>query len=294
MTTEQQPSDAELISAVRGGDTTAYGELLHPPRRGGPPAGAPAGLGRRRRRPGLRGVRQGAGRRSSAAAARTWPSAPTCSPRYAACTSTGARRGPAARRPTTSTPFDHGVPFRDTAVEGFENQAAAARVHVAARAVAARAVAHRGRGAPARRGQPAARLGRNAVAALAYRAREGLRQAFLTMHAQDAEDDACAWTQDNLGAYIRDGRRASATRSRSRAHIDECRRCMGIYLELVGGQHQPLRRPRPARARQRRRRRTSAARAARRAWRPGRACSAGSATSSAATPRPSPWPGPRP
>ena len=71
----------------------------------------------------------------------------------------------------------------------------------------------------------------NSVSALAYRAREGLRQAFLNMHAQDAEDDACAWTQDNLGAYIRNA--ASKRDSvKVRAHIDECRRCMGIYLEL--------------------------------------------------------------
>ena len=71
----------------------------------------------------------------------------------------------------------------------------------------------------------------NSVSALAYRAREGLRQAFLNMHAQDAENDACAWTQDNLGAYIRN---AASKRDvvKVRAHIDECRRCMGIYLEL--------------------------------------------------------------
>jgi hypothetical protein len=52
------------------------------------------------------------------------------------------------------------------------------------------------------------------------------------MHAQDAEDDACIGTQQNLGAYIRGGmsRREGA---RVQGHLGECRRCMGVYLELT-------------------------------------------------------------
>ncbi|MEI2669890.1 MAG: sigma-70 family RNA polymerase sigma factor [Marmoricola sp.] len=45
----------------------------------------------------------------------------------------------------------------------------------------------------------------NSVSALAYRAREGLRQAFLNEHAQDAADAACRETQPLLGAYVRKG-----------------------------------------------------------------------------------------
>ena len=72
----------------------------------------------------------------------------------------------------------------------------------------------------------------NSVAALAYRAREGLRQAFLTMHVQELDSDLCSWTHRNLGAYIRDGisRRDAA---KVEEHLDECRRCMAIYLELT-------------------------------------------------------------
>ena len=72
----------------------------------------------------------------------------------------------------------------------------------------------------------------NSVAALAYRAREGLRQAFLTMHVQELDDDLCSWTHRNLGAYIRGGisRRDAA---KVEEHLDECRRCMAIYLELT-------------------------------------------------------------
>ena len=44
----------------------------------------------------------------------------------------------------------------------------------------------------------------NSVSALAYRAREGLRQAFVTMHIQDAGDERCATTRAQLGAFIRD------------------------------------------------------------------------------------------
>jgi hypothetical protein len=72
----------------------------------------------------------------------------------------------------------------------------------------------------------------NSVAALAYRAREGLRQAFLTMHVETLDDDNCEWVRQNIGAYLRGGtsRRDAA---KVEAHLDECRPCMAIYLELT-------------------------------------------------------------
>ncbi len=72
----------------------------------------------------------------------------------------------------------------------------------------------------------------NSVAALAYRAREGLRQAFLTMHAGDLDEDGCRFTHQNLGPYVRGGtsRRDS---NAVREHLGECRKCMAIYLELT-------------------------------------------------------------
>lgn len=48
-------------------------------------------------------------------------------------------------------------------------------------------------------------LAPNAVSALAYRAREGLRQAYLQVHLQDQHSTACAACVENLGAYVRDG-----------------------------------------------------------------------------------------
>ena len=45
----------------------------------------------------------------------------------------------------------------------------------------------------------------NGVAALAYRAREGLRQAYLQQHLQDPLDDGCRAVAGKLGAYVRGG-----------------------------------------------------------------------------------------
>ena len=154
------------------------------------------------------------------------------------------RRPPAARRPdpgrrpactppTTSTPFDPGVPFRDTAVEGFENAAAArafaslperwqtvlwhTEVEGQKPAEVAPLLGHERQlrvraGLPGPRG-PAAGVPRPCTCRM-------------------PTDDACRWTHQNLGAYVRNGisRRDAA---KVESHLDECRRCTAIYLELT-------------------------------------------------------------
>ena len=72
----------------------------------------------------------------------------------------------------------------------------------------------------------------NSVSALGYRAREGLRQAFVSMHAQDADDERCATTRAQLGAFIRNdiSKREGAA---VEAHLRDCLECAAIYLELV-------------------------------------------------------------
>ena len=52
------------------------------------------------------------------------------------------------------------------------------------------------------------------------------------MHAQDVDEDACARTRASLGAYVRGGlsRRDGA---RVDQHLEECRACAAIYLELT-------------------------------------------------------------
>ncbi len=71
----------------------------------------------------------------------------------------------------------------------------------------------------------------NAVAALAYRAREGLRQAFLQAHVTGCDDDACRDTVNRLGSWTRD-RLSSGDAARVDAHLASCRRCRQVAAEL--------------------------------------------------------------
>ncbi|MFD0903494.1 sigma-70 family RNA polymerase sigma factor, partial [Actinomadura sediminis] len=74
----------------------------------------------------------------------------------------------------------------------------------------------------------------NGAAALAYRAREGLRQAYLQMHlaALPVEREACRETIGKLGAYVRDGLARRDTR-RVRGHLDGCAGCKAVHAELA-------------------------------------------------------------
>src|SRR5680860_424667 len=72
----------------------------------------------------------------------------------------------------------------------------------------------------------------NSVSALAYRAREGLRQAFLQMHAGDLVSEACRDTNDLLGGYVR-GALSRRDSAKVDEHLERCRRCTAVYLELT-------------------------------------------------------------
>src|SRR3954467_13880568 len=86
-------------------------------------------------------------------------------------------------------------------------------------------------------GRPAAEVGPllglapNAVAALAYRAREGLRQAYLQAHLQLPPPDACRDTVTKLGAYVRDGLSAR-DRRKVDEHLENCDSCKALLGEL--------------------------------------------------------------
>lgn len=136
-------------------------------------------------------------------------------------------------RPTDDiAAYERGEPFHDTAVAGFESGAAARAFaslperwqlvlwHLEVEGHKPADVA------------PLLGMSANSVSALAYRAREGLRQAFVSMHAQDADDEDCARTRARLGAFIRNdvSKRDSAALE---SHLRDCRDCAGIYLELV-------------------------------------------------------------
>jgi hypothetical protein len=72
----------------------------------------------------------------------------------------------------------------------------------------------------------------NGVAALAYRAREGLRQAYLQMHLSGVTRQECRPVAAKLGAYVRGGLSARETQAVS-VHLDECADCRAVYAELT-------------------------------------------------------------
>ncbi|MDN5558595.1 MAG: sigma-70 family RNA polymerase sigma factor, partial [Ruaniaceae bacterium] len=73
----------------------------------------------------------------------------------------------------------------------------------------------------------------NAVSALTYRAREGLRQAYLRQHVQAADSDAlCRSVIEQLPSYVRSKLSKSNTAAVSE-HLEECRECYAAFLELT-------------------------------------------------------------
>jgi RNA polymerase sigma factor (sigma-70 family) len=74
-------------------------------------------------------------------------------------------------------------------------------------------------------------LAPNAVAALAYRAREGLRQAYLNAHIQAKPPAECAEIVPKLGAYVRDDL-SNRDRKKVEDHLAGCERCRAIVEEL--------------------------------------------------------------
>ena len=130
------------------------------------------------------------------------------------------------------TPYDPGVPFADPAIAGFEGGAAAkafASLPERWQMVLWHLEVENQKPADI---APLLGMSANSVSALAYRAREGLRQAFLNMHSGDLLSDACRDTNDLMGAYVRQGLSRRDT-AKVEDHLDECRRCTAVYLELA-------------------------------------------------------------
>ena len=74
-------------------------------------------------------------------------------------------------------------------------------------------------------------LSPNGVAALAYRAREALRQAYLQQHLATTEDAACLAVSDNLAAYVRGGL-TKREHAKVQVHVRQCERCEALVAEL--------------------------------------------------------------
>ncbi len=71
----------------------------------------------------------------------------------------------------------------------------------------------------------------NAVTSLAYRAREGLREAYLQAHLADTAAERCRTTVDRLGAWARGGL-SKREQAQVDAHLAECDRCRALAAEL--------------------------------------------------------------
>lgn len=70
-----------------------------------------------------------------------------------------------------------------------------------------------------------------AVSQLTFRAREGLREAWIQAHLRSlSEGSECRWTIEHLGAYSR-GNLAMRAQNRMEKHLAECARCMIVAAE---------------------------------------------------------------
>lgn len=71
----------------------------------------------------------------------------------------------------------------------------------------------------------------NGVAALSYRAREALRQAYLQQHLTGADEVDCIEVNTQLGAYVRGGL-SKREASRVDSHVQVCAKCAALIAEL--------------------------------------------------------------
>ncbi len=234
---DQGPSDAELIGAVRGGSTDAYATLYARHR------AAAYNLARQLARSSaeaddlvseafakLLDTLRGGGGPDSAFRAYLLTA-------LRHCAYDRTRRDRRIDLTDDESAYDSGVPFTDTAVAGLD------------RSLAARAFAT----LPERwqtvlwhteiEGQspaevaPLLGLTPNGVSALAYRAREGLKQAYLQVHLADTAAgggglDRCRVAVDRLGAWTRSGLSKRET-AQVEQHLDECDRCRALAAELA-------------------------------------------------------------
>ncbi|MBQ0830110.1 sigma-70 family RNA polymerase sigma factor [Streptomyces tagetis] len=127
---------------------------------------------------------------------------------------------------------DTAEPVRDPATEAFDNQA----VGEAFRSLPERWQAvlwhTEVEGEAPVNVAPLLGLRPNSVSALAYRAREGLRTAYIQAHITTTADRACRKYADKLGAFTR-GKLGKTQSAQVSEHLDTCADCKGLYLELA-------------------------------------------------------------
>jgi RNA polymerase sigma factor (sigma-70 family) len=223
------PTDAELVALVRNGTTDAYGELY---RRHGPAARSLAGqlAGCAADRDDLVaeafakvfGTLRGGGGPDTAF--RAYLLTVLRHVRY-----DRVRQDRRLQLSDDMTRYDPGVPFRDTAVDGLETRLAGrafSGLPERWRTVLWRTEVERESPAEV---APQLGLTPNGVSALAYRAREGLRQAYLQEHLGPGSHPG---TVDRLGAWSRGGLSARR-RAEVDAHLAGCPDCRALVTELA-------------------------------------------------------------
>jgi RNA polymerase sigma factor (sigma-70 family) len=230
------PSDAELIDSVRGGDTAAYGSLYERH------VGAAYNLARQLTRSSaeaddlvaeafakvLDTLRDGRGPDSAFRAYLL------TALRHTAYDKTRRDRKLELAEDVTEVASTEAisVQFKDTAVSGLERSLAAkafARLPERWQAVLWHTEIE---GMSPADVAPLLGLTANGVSALAYRAREGLRQAYLQVHLAESTADRCRATVDRLGAWTRGGLSKRET-AQVETHLDECERCRALAAELA-------------------------------------------------------------
>jgi RNA polymerase sigma factor (sigma-70 family) len=124
------------------------------------------------------------------------------------------------------------VPFTDTAVAGLERSLAARAFERLPERWQAVLWHTEIEGQSPADVAPILGLTPNGVSALAYRAREGLKQAYLQVYLADAVEQRCKATTDRLGAWTRQGL-SKREKAQVEAHLDECARCRALAAELA-------------------------------------------------------------
>jgi len=70
-----------------------------------------------------------------------------------------------------------------------------------------------------------------AVSSLAYRAREGLKRAYLDQQFQPATGGQCGWTQSRMSQYVR-GDLSARAQQKVADHLDECSACAAAFVAI--------------------------------------------------------------
>lgn len=231
--TELLVGDAEVISRVRSGDTSAYATLYERH------AGSARGLARQL----LRGdaevedaVAEAFTRVLSVIRRGGGPTDSFRSYLLTAVRNAAYDRGRGDKRQVVTDDmesFDSGESFTDPALEGLE-RSLIARAFLSLPERWQSVLWHTEiEGVKPVDAAPILGMNANGVAALAYRAREGLRQAYLQMHlAGGAAAEACRPSLGLLGAYVRGGLSKRDT-GKVDSHMDGCPHCREVYAELM-------------------------------------------------------------